>query len=204
MENELFLSSLKPLIFPVPSIAHILFNPSVNQVLPQTTTNSTHNLRPPHYLTPTAKMKLSLLTLTSLTSLATAHFHLNYPTSRGFDANKMTTFPCGDLSQSSNRTKVPLSGSFPVELMLGHSQTAVEVLLSLGNDPGDNFNIVLVPTFGVKGLGEFCLPHVSVDAAALGVNVTDGMNATVQVQTNGDPAGGLYAVCFLSFFLLSP
>ena len=143
-------------------------------------------------------MKFSLLTLTAIVPLATAHFKLMYPTSRGFDEDTMPNFPCGGMSQSSNRTKLPLSGgSFPVALEMHHSQTAVEVLLALGSDPGDNFNIVLSPTFQVNGLGEFCLPHVEINEKLIGRNLTNGMNATLQVQTNGDPSGGLYAVCSL-------
>lgn len=145
----------------------------------------------------TLTMKSSLLTL-ALAPLATAHFLLQYPTSRGFDEDKMPEFPCGGMSQSSNRTQLPISGSFPVALKMGHSQTAVEFLLALGNNPGDNFNITLVKTFQVTGLGAFCLPHVEFNADLLGVNITDGMNATLQVQSDGDPTGGLYAVCLIS------
>ncbi|KAJ5474341.1 hypothetical protein N7475_003907 [Penicillium sp. IBT 31633x] len=145
-------------------------------------------------------MKFSLLAFTAIVPLAAAHFKLMYPTSRGSNTDTMTNFPCGGLSQSSNRTQLPLSGgSFPVALEMHHSQTAVEVLLALGNDPGDNFNIVLTPTFGVKGLGEFCLPHVEISQKLIGRNLTDGMNATLQVQTNGDPSGGLYACADIQF-----
>ncbi|KAJ9488561.1 hypothetical protein VN97_g4739 [Penicillium thymicola] len=145
-------------------------------------------------------MKFSLFAFTAIVPLASAHFKLMYPTSRGFDEDTMPNFPCGGMSQSSNRTKLPLSGgSFPVALEMHHSQTAVEVLLSLGSDPGDNFNIVLSPTFQVKGLGEFCLPHVEINEKLIGRNLTDGMNATLQVQTNGDPSGGLYACAEIQF-----
>ncbi|CDM27365.1 hypothetical protein DTO013E5_8480 [Penicillium roqueforti] len=145
-------------------------------------------------------MKLSLFTFTAIVPLAAAHFKLMYPTSRGFDEDTMPNFPCGGMSQSSNRTKLPLSGgSFPVALQMHHSQTAVEVLLALGSDPGDNFNIVLSPTFQVNGLGEFCLPHVEINEKLIGRNLTNGMNATLQVQTNGDPSGGLYACADIQF-----
>ncbi|CAG8890466.1 unnamed protein product [Penicillium egyptiacum] len=145
-------------------------------------------------------MKFSLLAFTAIVPLAAAHFKLMYPTSRGFDEDTMTHFPCGGIGQSSNRTKLPLSGgSFPVALEMHHAQTAVEVLLALGNDPGDNFNIVLSPTFKVNGLGEFCLPHVEINEKLIGRNLTDGMNATLQVQTNGDPSGGLYACSDIQF-----
>lgn len=148
----------------------------------------------------TATMKLSILSLASLAPLVSAHFKLNYPTSRGFDEDKMSQFPCSGLSQSSERTKVSLSaGDFPVALTMGHSQTAVEVLLALGNDPGTNFNITLHPTFRVEGLGAFCLPNVTFDESIVGVKLTDGMNATLQVQSNGDPSGGLYACADIQF-----
>ncbi|KNG86580.1 hypothetical protein ANOM_003838 [Aspergillus nomiae NRRL 13137] len=145
-------------------------------------------------------MKLSILSLASLAPLVSAHFKLNYPTSRGFDEDKMSQFPCSGLSQSSERTKVSLSaGDLPVALTLGHAQTAVEVLLALGNDPGTNFNITLHPTFRVEGLGSFCLPNVTFDESVVGVKLTEGMNATLQVQSNGDPSGGLYACADIQF-----
>ncbi|GFF24438.1 uncharacterized protein AFUA_6G02800 [Aspergillus udagawae] len=145
-------------------------------------------------------MKFSSAYLLSFAPIVAAHFHLQYPTSRGFDEDTMSTFPCGGVAQSSNRTQVSISsGSFPVALRMGHDQTAVEVLLSLGNDPGTNFNITLHPTFRLEGLGEFCLPHVVFDESVLGTNITDGMNATLQVQSNGDPSGGLYACADIQF-----
>lgn len=141
-------------------------------------------------------MKLPILYLASLAPLVAAHFELKYPTSRDGSEEEMTQFPCGGAAQSSNRTQVSISaGSFPVALSMGHSQTAVEVLLALGSDPGTNYNITLHQTFEIQGLGAFCLPHIKFDESILGTNITDGMNATVQVQSNGDPTGGLYAVC---------
>ncbi|KAL2216952.1 putative GPI anchored protein [Thermoascus aurantiacus ATCC 26904] len=145
-------------------------------------------------------MKLSLVSLASLVPLAAAHFKLDYPPSRGFVEDTMPRFPCGGLAQSSNRTVLSLSeGALPVALTMGHSQTAVEILLGLGNDPGSNFNITLVPTFRLTGLGSFCLPHVPLDPKVLGTNLTDGANATLQVVTNGDPTGGLYACADITF-----
>ncbi|KAE8351367.1 putative GPI anchored protein [Aspergillus coremiiformis] len=145
-------------------------------------------------------MKLSILSLASLAPLVSAHFKLNYPASRGFDEDKMSQFPCGGVSQSSERTKISLSsGNFPVALSMGHAQTAVEVLLALGNDPGTNFNITLHPTFRVEGLGSFCLPNVAFQESVVGVKLKEGMNATLQVQSNGDPSGGLYACADIQF-----
>ncbi|KAB8231938.1 hypothetical protein ETB97_004825 [Aspergillus alliaceus] len=145
-------------------------------------------------------MKLSILSLASLAPLVSAHFKLNYPTSRGSSEDKMNQFPCGGMSQSSERTKISLSGGdFPVALTMGHAQTAVEVLLALGNDPGTNYNITLHPTFRVEGLGSFCLPNVTFEESVVGVKLTEGMNATLQVQSNGDPSGGLYACADIQF-----
>ncbi|KAJ5887514.1 hypothetical protein N7495_007555 [Penicillium taxi] len=143
-------------------------------------------------------MKLTLCLL-AIVSMAMAHFHLQYPESRGFVEDTMSQFPCGGLSQSSNRTQLPLSGSFPLAVKMGHSQTAVEVLISLGSNPGDNYNITLVPTFQIDGLGEFCLPHVEITEKLLGANLTNGLNATIQVQSDGDPTGGLYACADVQF-----
>ncbi|BCS02874.1 putative GPI anchored protein [Aspergillus luchuensis] len=145
-------------------------------------------------------MKLPILYLASLAPLVAAHFELKYPTSRDGSEEQMTQFPCGGAAQSSNRTQVSISaGSFPVALSMGHSQTAVEVLLALGSDPGTNYNITLHQTFEIQGLGAFCLPHIKFDESILGTNITDGMNATVQVQSNGDPTGGLYACADIQF-----
>jgi hypothetical protein len=147
-------------------------------------------------------MKLSIVSLAALAPLVSAHFKLDYPTSRGRNEDTMANFPCGGMSQSAERTKVSLSaGDLPVALTLGHAQTAVEVLLALGTDPGTNFNITLHPTFRVEGLGAFCLPNVTFDESVVGVKLTEGMNATLQVQSNGDPTGGLYAVCVVPFVL---
>ncbi|KAL1965206.1 hypothetical protein VTN77DRAFT_5960 [Rasamsonia byssochlamydoides] len=145
-------------------------------------------------------MRSSWLSLAPFLSLATAHFTLNYPTSRGFDEDTLPTFPCGAEPQSSNRTVLSLTeGSLPVSITLHHTQTAVTILLGLGNDVGSNFNITLTPTFGVTGLGDFCLPHVPLDPKTLGTVLTDGTNATLQVQTNGDTGGGLYACADITF-----
>ncbi|KAJ5092509.1 hypothetical protein NUU61_007379 [Penicillium alfredii] len=145
-------------------------------------------------------MKFSLLSLAFLVPLAAAHFRLDYPEARGENEDQMPNFPCGGFSQSSKRTQLPLSGSIPVALTMNHIQTATQVLLALGNDPGDNFNITLVPTFRVSGLGSFCLPHVALDKSRLGTSLTDGMNGTIQVQTSGDPTGGLYSCADVQFF----
>lgn len=142
------------------------------------------------------KLSSSILLLGSILPFASAHFKLIYPESRPRNEDTMPVFPCGGVPPTGDRTKISLSdNSFPVALKMGHDETAVEMLLALGSDPGEHFNITLVPTFGLLGLGSFCLPHVSFDSSVVGTNITDGMNATLQVQSNGDPSGGLYTVC---------
>lgn len=76
-------------------------------------------------------------------------------------------------------------------LTMGHDQTVIQVLLGLGNDVGSSFNIVLEPTFAQVGLGSFCLPDVELPAS---LGITEGMNATLQVVTDGEGGGGLYNV----------
>ncbi|KAF9884475.1 hypothetical protein FE257_001736 [Aspergillus nanangensis] len=144
-------------------------------------------------------MKLPLLSL-ALAPLVASHFTLKYPASRGEDEEKMSQGPCGGLSLSSKRTQISLDdGSFPLALEMGHAETALDVLLALGDDPGSNFNITLKSLFRVEGLGAFCVPSISFDESVVGVKLADGMNATVQVQSNGDPSGGLYACADIQF-----
>ncbi|KAL2844981.1 hypothetical protein BJY01DRAFT_235087 [Aspergillus pseudoustus] len=145
------------------------------------------------------KHLLPLLTL-SLAPLTTAHFTLDYPPSRGTNAEDSVTFPCGAFSTpSSNRTQISLSDPFfPIQLDMGHDQTAVEFLLAIGNNPGDNYNVTLRHTFRVEGLGGFCVPSIELTEELLGVELVDGLNVTLQVQTNSHPSGGLYSCADLT------
>ena len=120
-----------------------------------------------------------------------AHFNLNYPAPRGFNEDNLSTGPCGGFdTPASDRTPVSTI-SLAVDLTMGHDETAIQVLLGLGDNPGNNFNITLVPTFRQEGLGEFCLREIPLPSD---LGLMDGMNATLQVVTNGDPTGGLYNV----------
>ena len=139
----------------------------------------------------------SLLPLLTLPFLASAHFKLVYPPARGFNEDTLPSGPCGGQSLTSNRTTVSMT-SIPVALDMGHDQTAVQMLLGLGNDPGNNFNIIIHNTFGIQGLGNFCLANVAIPA---NIGLADGMNATLQVVTNGDGDGGLYNVSSAVFAL---
>jgi len=136
-------------------------------------------------------MRSTLFPLLLLPLLTAAHFKLEYPPARGFDEQKLPNFPCAGFPVSANRTDWPISGG-KISLNMGHDQTLVQVLLGIGNDVGDAFNYVLLPTIQEQGLGDFCITDLQLPK---GLNVTDGTNATIQVVTNGDPSGGLYNVC---------
>ena len=137
-----------------------------------------------------AAMRTIILTL--LPALTAAHFQILSPPPRGYSEDTLATFPCGGQNTpSSNRSMFPLAGA-PIQLNMEHDMAAVQVLLGLGQDPGSNFNITLVPILQEQGIGKFCLGDVAIPAS---LGLKDGMNGTIQIVTNGDPNGGLYNVC---------
>ena len=119
-----------------------------------------------------------------------------YPAPRSDEDETEDTGPCGGFPVSDKRTPVSMT-SFPVALEMGHDRNVVQMLLGLGNDPGNNFNITLEKTFQQQGEGDFCLPNVQVPT---GLNVVDGTNGTLQVVTDGEGGGGLYIVSPTSLF----
>ncbi|EHY57377.1 hypothetical protein ABEF92_006991 [Exophiala dermatitidis] len=137
----------------------------------------------------------SLVALLSLPLLVSAHFHILYPTPRSDEDESEGKFPCGGFAISDNRTVVS-SSAFPVALEMGHDRAVVQMLLALGNDPGDHFNITLEQTLQEQGEGSFCLPSVQIPAD---LNITDGTNGTLQVITNAEGGGGLYVCADLTF-----
>ncbi|TVY17939.1 Uncharacterized protein LARI1_G004470 [Lachnellula arida] len=146
-------------------------------------------------------MKITLFALAALAPFASAHFKLNYPAARGFDEDNLSQFPCGSFdTPSSNRTIWPVSNG-SIGLEMGHINANVEVLIGFGNNPGSAFNTVLRKTFTEQGLGAFCMTSFSLPE---GANFTDGTNATIQVLTNGDPAGGLYNCADITFSTSAP
>lgn len=137
----------------------------------------------------------SILSLSCALSLVSAHFEVKEPPVRGTDSAKMVEFPCGGQSVSDERHAVALENpELAIVMEMGHDRAAVQVLLGLGSDPGKNYNVTLVPTVAEQGIGTFCLPRISLSEDVLGTELEDGMNATVQVVTNGHPSGGLYNV----------
>ncbi|EXJ80210.1 hypothetical protein A1O1_08352 [Capronia coronata CBS 617.96] len=137
----------------------------------------------------------SVVALLSLPLLVSAHFHILYPTPRSNDEEDEPKFPCGGFAVSQNRTVVS-SSAIPIALQMGHDRSVVQMLLALGNDPGDNFNITLEQTFQEQGEGNFCLPSVQIPA---NLGIQDGTNGTLQVITDGEGGGGLYVCADLTF-----
>ena len=128
---------------------------------------------------------ISLLPLTAL-----AHFSLVSPPGRDGDEEAQGDFPCGGgKTVSPKRTQFPLTGG-PIQLDLGHDESLVQVVLGLGNDPGTNYNITLLPTIQEQGPGDFCIGAVTIPEGV----ARDGVNATIQVITNGESSPGLYNV----------
>lgn len=125
--------------------------------------------------------------LAALVSLSSAHFLMEYPTSRGFNDDTIGTFPCGGFNVvNTTRTKWPLTGG-EIALTMADSSTNIEVLIGLGNNVGDGFNTVIRSTFAETGKGAFCMTGFYLPSSY------NGMNATIQVVTNGDKSGsGLY------------
>lgn len=70
---------------------------------------------------------------------------------------------------------------------MGHIDVNVAVYIGFGDSVGSAFNTVVRPTFTEQGLGNFCMTGIEIPGTGL-----EGMNATIQVVTNGDPDGGLY------------
>lgn len=143
------------------------------------------------------KMKNAILTtaFSTLLSLATAHFELTTPKARGFDENTLDQFPCGGQYSVTTRSEFPIKNG-SVTVTLGHASTNVEVLVAFGNSPGSAFNTIIRRPFHVEGLGDLCIIDLIFPP---NIGITTGMNATLQVQTNGDVQGGLYNCADITF-----
>ncbi|GAA5954975.1 hypothetical protein JCM8115_005584 [Rhodotorula mucilaginosa] len=139
------------------------------------------------------KFSAVLPALMTLPLLASAHFTLDYPTSRGFDEDIEPQFCGGFPTPSSERTPFPLSGSAPVLIDSHHPSAIVGMFLSFDSNPTSfsQFNQTssgqqygLLDNFGsITGSGEFCF---QVDVASLGVSgLSNGSVATLQVEFNG-------------------
>lgn len=132
----------------------------------------------------------------TLAAVASAHFSLNTPPSRGSNGDTQDKSPCGGKNTpSTTRTKWSLSGGNQLSFEAGHDEAETAVYLAIGENPtADDFTIILADQFNQIGLGEFCWNDLEIPASAKGVE--DGVKATVQVVQRGHSGGGLYNVSF--------
>lgn len=135
----------------------------------------------------------SPLLLALLSAVASAHFQLNYPPSRGDDDATQDRSPCGGLNKpSATRTRWPTTGG-QLKFEAGHDEANTAVYLALGNDPkAADFTVIVRDKFLQIGLGTFCWNNLTLPAD---LTVKPGDNATIQVVQQGHTSGGLYNVC---------
>lgn len=108
-------------------------------------------------------MRASLLALTALCGLASAHFQLKYPPTIGFDDDKEGTGPCGGFTPDLSKSDLPefhVDGD-AVALRLAHPQC--KWLFRVTTDPSnDTAWEQIYPIVLQSGLGDFCLPQITV------------------------------------------
>ena len=105
---------------------------------------------------------LSLPPLLLIPSPTYALFQINNPPARGYYPNDLNLFPCGGNDGPGDwtpRTPFPITGG-PIQLTMDQHRADVQVLLGLGNDPGENFDTVIVGIFEEVGMGGFCVGGV--------------------------------------------
>ena len=129
-----------------------------------------------------------------LAQLATAHFDITYPATRGdsfLPPALQWLYPCAGINATTNRTMWPTTGGSLV-LDLHHPFTYIWVNLGLGEEVA-SFNVSLTPNlpYNETGNGTLCLPHVALPKEA---NVTEGAVGSLQVITVGDSGSALYNV----------
>ncbi|EGG01765.1 Hypothetical protein MELLADRAFT_38921 [Melampsora larici-populina 98AG31] len=142
-----------------------------------------------------SKALTSILMALFAAHLISAHFTLDFPATRGFDEDKEASF-CGGFSvptNSSGRTKFPLSGLAPVRITSHHQKAEVTILLSVKPNPTSLSDFktkgqsnCLMSYTTIVGQGKFCF---MVDVSNLASKITpapvEGSLATIQVLFNG-------------------
>lgn len=136
-------------------------------------------------------ISLLAITLISMQSLASAHFTLTYPSTRGFDETKEATAPCGGYNTaSSQRVQMPINSSF-IEINSGHTSYTYVINALAKNDPttsdfSNATNLVQVAQGGRAYPQAACLPLAFND-------IKSNTNVTLQIVYNGGD-GLLYQV----------
>ncbi|KAF2713492.1 hypothetical protein K504DRAFT_462014 [Pleomassaria siparia CBS 279.74] len=152
-----------------------------------------------------------LTVLAGLLSLATAHFHVEYPEWR---ANSLSTpgasqytFPCANISETTdlaNRTQWPTSGG-SLNLTVSHQWALTYVNLGIGTNVSA-FNISLVSGFNQTGNGTLCLKETGKAALAAGIQKAgltteklDGLQASLQIIQVPSTGASLYNCADITF-----
>ncbi|RDX56087.1 hypothetical protein OH76DRAFT_1337274 [Lentinus brumalis] len=135
--------------------------------------------------------------MTSLLTVVSAHFQLQYPPPRGdFVEDDEPTFCDGYANSVANRTTFPTSGGF-ISINSEHPSWTLGGILATVQNPANfaafqdgkgNFQQFL-PFFSTTGEGSFC---VDVDLAKSGISgIQNGANVTLQFVFDGGD-GQLY------------
>jgi len=130
----------------------------------------------------------SFLALLAIVPATLGHFLLNYPGTLGFDEDMEGTSPCGGfpITFGGNVTNVTV-GSLAIALTSTHPQANWLFRATLNTQAPFNWTN-LSPVISETGLGNFCLPTLSVPSSFA------GQQGLIQVQQ--DAADGvLYQVC---------
>lgn len=114
-------------------------------------------------------MKLtSLLSLSALTELTTAHFLLNYPPTLGFSDDNEGIGPCGGFPVMFNGSDVQVQADgFPIALRSTHPEADWLFRATLSQSEPFNWTNLL-PVVHETGLGDFCIPNFKVPTEFIG------------------------------------
>ncbi|KAF8456586.1 hypothetical protein BGX38DRAFT_1162046 [Terfezia claveryi] len=140
-----------------------------------------------------------LTAMLSGASLASAHFSVIYPWWRGNSFPTQWNYPCGGVNQSTsadNRTLWPLDGG-SIVFHGSHPWAQTYVNIGLGNNV-TALKVPVVPPFNQTGNGTFCFQHLSIPDQIMS-NVTEGVNATLQVIQLSTTGGALYNCMDITF-----
>lgn len=139
----------------------------------------------------------SLLAITALAGIASAHFQLKYPPTIGFVDDKEDTSPCGGFTPDLSKSDLPdfHTEGDAVAVRLSHPQS--KWLFRVTTDPADDKSWEQIyPIVLQSGLGDFCLPALTVPEKYAGKK---GVLSIVSSAVDGL----LYQVCaafLFSFF----
>ena len=147
------------------------------------------------------KLPTSLAVLVTLAMSASAHFTLDYPTSRGFDEDIENDNFCGGFHNVSLPRQPWYYKNGPIEIDSHHDSAIVNIYISFS--PPTSAQSFLATSNGtsvpplrhdlsITGQGEFCFHANASSLNVPGVTVADGTNATIMVENINNVHGHLY------------